>query len=108
ASRLKDEFLATVSHELRTPLSSILGWAKLLQEGRSDAAFIAKGLEVIERNARSQQRIIDDILDLARIITGQLRVDTEPVDLVALTTEVVESLRPNALARGIDLTTDAR
>lgn len=108
ASRLKDEFLATVSHELRTPLSSILGWAKLLQEGRSDAAFIAKGLEVIERNARSQQRIIDDILDLARIITGKLRVDTEPVDLVALTTEVVESLRPNALARGIDLTTDAR
>jgi CheY-like chemotaxis protein/nitrogen-specific signal transduction histidine kinase len=108
ASRLKDDFLATVSHELRTPLSSILGWAKLLHQGGSDAAFIAKGLDVIERNARSQQRIIDDMLDLSRIITGKLRVDTEPVDLLALTTEVVESLRPNALAKGVDLTTDAR
>lgn len=108
ASRLKDDFLATVSHELRTPLSSILGWAKLLQERRSDATFAAKGLEVIERNARSQQRIIDDMLDLSRIITGKLRVDTEPVDLSALAAEVVESLRPNAGAKRLDVVIDAR
>jgi CheY-like chemotaxis protein/nitrogen-specific signal transduction histidine kinase len=101
ANRLKDHFLATVSHELRTPLSSILGWTKLLQEGRCDPAFAAKGLDVIERNARAQQRIIDDMLDISRIIAGKLRIDTEPVDLASLTHDVIESVRPSATAKDI-------
>ena len=103
ANRLKDHFLATVSHELRTPLSSILGWTKLLQEGRCDPAFAAKGLDVIERNARAQQRIIDDMLDISRIIAGKLRIDTEPVDLVSLASDVIESVRPSAAAKEIAL-----
>jgi CheY-like chemotaxis protein/nitrogen-specific signal transduction histidine kinase len=107
ANRLKDHFLATVSHELRTPLSSILGWTKLLQEGRCDPAFAAKGLDVIERNARAQQRIIDDMLDISRIIAGKLRIDTEPVDLPLLAHEVIESLRPCACTKDIVLSLDA-
>ncbi len=106
ANRLKDHFLATVSHELRTPLSSILGWAKLLQEGRCDPAFASKGLDVIERNARAQQRIIDDMLDVSRIIAGKLRIDTEPVDLTALAHDVIESMRPIASAKEIALSLD--
>jgi CheY-like chemotaxis protein/nitrogen-specific signal transduction histidine kinase len=107
ASRLKDDFLANVSHELRTPLSSILGWTKLLRDGRCDPAFATKGLDVIERNARSQQRIIEDMLDVSRIIAGKLRIDTEPVDLAALATEIVESQRPTASAKRIELALDA-
>jgi CheY-like chemotaxis protein/nitrogen-specific signal transduction histidine kinase len=106
ANRLKDRFLATVSHELRTPLSSILGWAKLLQEGRCDPAFASKGLDVIERNARAQQRIIDDMLDVSRIIAGKLRIDTEPVDLTALAHDVIESMRPIASTKEIALSLD--
>lgn len=106
ANRLKDHFLATVSHELRTPLSSILGWAKLLQDGRCDPAFAAKGLDVIDRNARAQQRIIDDMLDVSRIIAGKLRIDTEPVDLTALAHDVIESMRPIASAKEIALSLD--
>jgi len=107
ANRLKDHFLATVSHELRTPLSSILGWTKLLQEGRCDVAFAAKGLDVIERNARAQQRIIDDMLDISRIIAGKLRIDTEPVDLSSLACDVMESVRPSACAKEIVLSLDS-
>jgi CheY-like chemotaxis protein/nitrogen-specific signal transduction histidine kinase len=103
ANRLKDHFLAMVSHELRTPLSSILGWAKLLQEGRCDPVFAAKGLDVIERNARAQQRIIDDMLDVSRIIAGKLRIDTEPVDLTTLAHDVIESMRPTACAKDVTL-----
>lgn len=104
ASRLKDEFLATVSHELRTPLSSILGWSTLLRGPRADGALTMKGLEVIERNARSQQRLIEDILDTSRIITGKLRIDTEPVDVQALANDILESVRPTAFAKNIELT----
>lgn len=107
ASRLKDEFLATVSHELRTPLSAILGWATLLRGPRADTAFVGKGLEVIERNARSQQRLIEDILDVSRIVTGKLRIDTGPVDLVALSSDVLESVRPTAYAKDIELVFEA-
>lgn len=107
ASRLKDEFLATVSHELRTPLSSILGWASLLRGPNKDPSLAAKGLEVIERNARSQQRLVEDILDVSRIVTGKLRIDTEPVDLGALSSDVLESVRPAAFAKSIELTFEA-
>lgn len=102
ATRLKDEFLTTVSHELRTPLSSILGWSAMLRGGRrSDPAFTAQGLEVIERNARSQLRIIEDILDVSRIIRGQLRLETQPVRIDELAREVLQSLRPSYEAKRI-------
>ncbi|HEY8078737.1 MAG TPA: ATP-binding protein [Labilithrix sp.] len=100
ASRLKDEFLAIVSHELRTPLSSILGWTQVLTK---DPSLAQKGLAIIERNARAQQRLVEDMLDLGRIITGKLRVDTEPVDLATLARDAVESAKPGAATRGVDL-----
>ncbi|MBK7828693.1 PAS domain-containing sensor histidine kinase [Nannocystis sp.] len=104
ANRLKDEFLATLSHELRTPLSAILGWATMLRGGKqSDAEAVARGAEVIERNARALRRIIEDILDMSRIVRGELRIDTEPVDLHALAGEVIETVRPSAEARSIAL-----
>ncbi len=100
ASRLKDEFLAMVSHELRTPLSSILGWTSVLN---NDLSLAPKGIEIIERNARVQQRIVDDMLDVSRIIAGKLRLDTEPVDLAVLAREVLESFRPAGSAKQIEL-----
>jgi len=81
ADRLKDEFLATLSHELRTPLTSVLGWASLIRSGDVSAENFAIGLETIERNARLQARLIDDLLDVSRIITGNLRLDLYPTDL---------------------------
>jgi len=102
ASRLKDEFLTTVSHELRTPLSSILGWAAMLSGDRHlDLASVEKGVRVIERNARSQLCIIEDILDVSRIIRGQLRVDPQPIDLQVIAREALESVKPAAEAKGI-------
>ena len=104
ASRLKEEFLATVSHELRTPLSAILGWSAILKtEQKADLGTIDKGIDVIERNARSQLRIIEDILDVSRIIRGELRIETEPVDLNRIGREVLESVRPSAAAKEIEL-----
>ena len=85
ANRLKDEFLATLSHELRTPLSGILGWAAMLRRGRqSDPRAVERGVEVIERNAKAQQRIIEDMLDMSRIVRGELRIETESIELAAL------------------------
>ena len=104
ASRLKEEFLATVSHELRTPLSAILGWATLLKSAlKDDPATIGRGLDVIERNARSQLRIIEDILDVSRIIRGEIRIEIEPVDLDRIGRDVLESVRPSASAKDIEL-----
>jgi signal transduction histidine kinase len=99
ASHLKDVFLATVSHELRTPLSAILGWTKLLRSGKVDE----RAIEIIERNARMQQRILEDMLDVSRILTGKLRIDTEPVDMTALARDVVLSVRPTADAKRIGI-----
>jgi PAS domain S-box-containing protein len=103
ANRLKDEFLATVSHELRTPLNAIFGWARLLQMGQLDDASRIKAVETIERNAKAQSQIIEDILDVSRIITGKLRLDVAPVEMGQLIAESVESLRPTADAKGIRL-----
>ena len=104
ANRMKDEFLATLSHELRTPLSAILGWATMLRGPRKDdPKAVARGVEVIERNARAQQRIIEDILDMSRIVRGELRIDTEPVELEQLAREVQDTVRPSAEARAIAL-----
>lgn len=102
-SRMKDEFLATLSHELRTPLQSILGWTQLLLTGESDAEEIHQGLEVIDRNARSQTRIIEDLLDMSRILSGKVRLDVQRTGLAGLIEEAVKTVRPAAEAKGIRL-----
>lgn len=103
ANRAKDEFLSTVSHELRTPLNAILGWAHLMQEGQLDSETVQRACETILRNARSQQRIIEDILDLSRIVSGNVRLDMRPVDLEPIVAAAMESVRPAAEGKGIDL-----
>jgi signal transduction histidine kinase/ActR/RegA family two-component response regulator len=99
SNRLKDEFLATLSHELRTPLTAILGWARMLSAGKLDERAQRSAVETIERNARAQQQIIEDILDVSRIIKGQLRIETEPVDLRAVAEAAIETVRPAAAAK---------
>ncbi|HEY0174346.1 MAG TPA: ATP-binding protein, partial [Pyrinomonadaceae bacterium] len=101
ASRLKDEFLATVSHELRTPLTAILGWAHMLRTGRLGADSAAGAFETIERNARAQSQLIDDLLDVSRAITGKLRIDVRPVDPNSFIEAAVEAVRPAAEAKGV-------
>ena len=103
ASRLKDEFLATLSHELRTPLTSILGWAKMLREGGLGAELTQRGLEAVERNAVAQTRLIADLLDVSRIITGKLVFEARPVELSRVVEAGVEGVRPAAAARGVRL-----
>jgi len=103
ANRMKDEFLATVSHELRTPLSSILGWAQLLRAGKLDEAAAARAIEVIERSAQSQARLIEDILDVSRIITGKLKLNAQPIDIAAMLRSAIEVVRPGAEAKDITL-----
>ncbi len=101
SNRLKDEFLATVSHELRTPLTAILGWAHMLRTGQFAGGDPAKALETIERNARSQAQLIDDLLDVSRIITGKLRIDVRPVDPNSFIESAIEAVRPAAEAKGV-------
>jgi PAS domain S-box-containing protein len=103
SNRLKDEFLATVSHELRTPLTAVLGWAHLLRSGQLDEESSARALETIDRNARAQNRMIEELLDVSRIITGKLRLDVRPVDLPLVVEEAVESVRPAADAKAVRL-----
>ncbi|MCA1577132.1 MAG: response regulator, partial [Acidobacteria bacterium] len=101
ASRLKDEFLATVSHELRTPLTSILGWAHMLRTRQFAGGDSAKAFESIERNARAQSQLIDDLLDVSRIITGKLRLDVRAVDPNSFIEAAIEAMRPAAEAKAI-------
>ncbi|MBK9264633.1 MAG: response regulator [Polyangiaceae bacterium] len=103
-SRLKDEFLATLSHELRTPLTAIVGWTRILLDTKPDAAKIARGLEVIERNAGAQAKLIEDLLDVSRIVTGKLMLDTTLVGLSSLVETAMETLRPVAQAKNITVT----
>ncbi|HEX8561036.1 MAG TPA: PAS domain S-box protein [Pyrinomonadaceae bacterium] len=103
ANRVKDEFLATVSHELRTPLTAILGWAHLLRGGELQDEGAARALETIERNARAQAQLIDDLLDVSRIVTGQLRLDVAPVSPHSFIDAAVEAVRPAAEAKGVRL-----
>ncbi|HKB68073.1 MAG TPA: PAS domain S-box protein [Pyrinomonadaceae bacterium] len=104
ADRLKDEFLATLSHELRTPLTSILGWATLIRNGEVDRVEnLERALEIIERNARSQARLIDDLLDVSRIITGNLQLDVRPLNLEPIVRIAIDALRPAADAKGIKI-----
>jgi PAS domain S-box-containing protein len=101
ANRLKDEFLATVSHELRTPLTAILGWAHLLRAGQLDGKSAANALETIERNARAQAQLIEDLLDVSRIITGKLRLDIRQIDPSSFIESAIEALRPAAEAKDV-------
>lgn len=103
ASRMKDEFLATISHELRTPLNAILGWSQVLRSGHPRGADLQQGLEVIERNARVQTQIIEDLLDMSRIISGKIRLDVQRVDLLPVIENALETVRPAADARGVRL-----
>jgi signal transduction histidine kinase/ActR/RegA family two-component response regulator len=105
ANRLKDEFLATLSHELRTPLNAILGWTKLLRGKALPAQSVDQALEKVERNALMQARLVEDLLEVSRITTGKMRLDTREIDLVALATIAIDSIRPVAEARGVTLET---
>jgi PAS domain S-box-containing protein len=105
ADRLKDEFLATLSHELRTPLTSILGWASMIRNGEVEGSNASRAIETIERNARSQARLIDDLLDVSRIITGNLRLDLHPLNLAPIVEAALDALRPTADVKGIRLQT---
>jgi signal transduction histidine kinase/ActR/RegA family two-component response regulator len=101
ASRMKDEFLATLSHELRNPLNAILGWSQLLRSTPLPPEEVAEGIEVIERNARAQTQIIEDLLDMSRIISGKVRLDVRQIDLAAVVRDAIETVRPAADAKEI-------
>lgn len=104
ASRAKDDFLSTASHELRTPLNAILGWARMLQSGQLDQSAFLRAIDTIERNARAQVRLIEDILDGSRIINGQLHLEIRPLDMTAIVESAVDTVRAAADAKRIALT----
>ena len=103
AARIKDEFLATLSHELRTPLNAILGWTQLLRSGGAQPADLQRGMEIIERNARAQVRLIDDLLDLSRIMSGRFRLDVQQVSLLDIVRGALDSIEPAAQTKGVRL-----
>jgi len=105
ANRLKDEFLATASHELRTPLTAVVGWSRLLRTGKLDAENSARALESIERNATLQTKLIDDLLDVSRIITGKLTLDRRPLEIAHVVSDAVNTVRPAADAKNIAIET---
>ena len=106
ANRLKDEFLATVSHELRTPLNAIMGWVSMLRQARFDPARVASVLEIVERNAKAQAQIIADVLDISRMITGRVRLNQVAVSLARVVFDALDSIKPAATAKGIEIRTD--
>ena len=101
ANRLKDDFLATVSHELRTPLTAMLGWMSMLRSGELDEQRASHAMEVIERNAQAQAQLIEDLLDVSRIISGKMRLDVQPIDPATFIDAAIESARPAAEARSV-------
>lgn len=106
ATRVKDEFLATLSHEMRTPLTAVLGWTKILLGRQVDAEMLNRALTVIDRNAVAQMRLIDDMLDVARIMSGKLRLEMQPVDLAAVARSAIDVVEATAAAKGITLLTE--
>lgn len=108
ANRLRDEFMATVSHELKTPLNSILGWARMLKTGDLDEAQVTKALGTIIKNSETQNRLIEDLLDVARIISGKLVLELEPVNPSELIHDTIESIQPLAQAKKIEIVEDLR
>lgn len=105
ANRVKDEFLATMSHELRTPLTSILGWSRLLQSNQLSDKEKDRAIQVIQRNAEAQSKLIEDLLDVSRIITGKLKIEVQPVSFASITEGVINSLRPTVDAKQLQLET---
>jgi signal transduction histidine kinase/ActR/RegA family two-component response regulator len=103
ANRIKDEFLATLSHELRTPLTSLLGWSSVLREPNRDETVLNQGLDAIDRNARVQAQLIDDLLDVSRIVSGKLNLEVRPLDIALVTRAALNVVRPAADAKDINL-----
>jgi PAS domain S-box-containing protein len=103
ASRSKDEFVAMISHEIRSPLNSILGWAQMLRSGKYDKAGTERAVEIIERNARAQSQLIEDLLDISRVITGKLTLNVRSVELAKIIEAALDSIRPAADAKDIQL-----
>ncbi len=103
ANEAKDQFLATVSHELRTPLTSILGWAQMLTSGKLNPAMVERAVATIERNARAQAQIVEDLLDISRIVSGKLRLNVQLFSPQGAVEGAVEAMRPAALAKSVDL-----
>jgi PAS domain S-box-containing protein len=106
ANRTKDEFLATLSHELRTPLTAMLGWTRMLRMKELDETTSAHALETVERNAKAQAQLIEDLLDVSRIITGKLRLDVRPMELMPVIEAAIDAVRPAAAAKSIELRTE--
>ena len=106
ANRLKDEFLATISHELRTPLNAILGWVAMLRQARFEPSRVASILEIIERNAKAQAQLIADVLDISRMTSGRVKLDIAAVSLARVIHDAVDTIRPGAVAKGIELGLD--
>ena len=106
ANKVKDEFLAILSHELRTPLTSILGWSRLLRSGKLEKLEHERAIEIVARNAEAQLKLIEDLLDVSRIISGKLRIEFLPVQLSAIVREGVDEMRPSAEAKGIVIAAD--
>ena len=106
ANRVKDEFLATMSHELRTPLTSILGWSRLLDSNQLGEKERERAIQVIQRNAQAQSKLIEDLLDVSRIITGKLKIESEPISFASITDSVVNSLRPAVDAKELNLVSE--
>jgi PAS domain S-box-containing protein len=106
ANRMKDEFLAMLSHELRTPLSAIVGWAHMLRTGGLDEATVTRAIETIDRNAKVQNQLIEDILDVSRIVAGKFHLEMRPVDLVRVVEAACDTVSPTAAAKGVDLKQD--
>jgi PAS domain S-box-containing protein len=103
ANRLKDDFLVTLSHELRTPINAVLGWAQILNSANLTPERVKKGLDTITRNAKLQAHMVDDLLDVSHIITGGMRLDVQPVDVWTTVDDTLESLRPAAEAKGLQI-----
>jgi len=103
ANRMKDEFLATVSHELRTPLNAIIGWTHILGRGRLDQKATRRAIETIERNARAQAQLVEDILDVSRVITGKLQLNVGRVDVAAIINAAIDSVQPAAQSKEIEI-----
>ena len=105
ANRIKDEFLATLSHELRTPLNAIVGWVQLLRVGKMSEAQINKAIDVIDRNAKAQNQLIDDLLDVSRIIRGTMKLQLKPINITKVVLASLDTVRPSASAKNIELIT---
>ncbi len=103
ANRLKDEFLATLSHELRTPLNAILGYARMLKSGMVNPGRLPRAVEIIHKNSVSLTKIVEDVLDVSRIVSGKLRLKTQTLDLAPVVAACVETVQPAAEAKGIAL-----